>query len=148
MKNSHSFDSTDLIELSYNRSHQIARREQTHTLKALIASLRSAPHRLVALSRKLMQTLLREQRRRATIRELAALDDHALRDIGLNRSQIRTLAEGMISAENLNAERERAATARQPNAVPANASSMEHPASLVVTAGMPASNDSRSDLAA
>lgn len=47
-------------------------------------------------------------RRRAAMRELYALDDRALQDIGLTRGQVRALAAGMISLEALEAEREQA----------------------------------------
>lgn len=36
----------------------------------------------------LFETLNRYRRFRASLREIATLDDHALRDIGLNRSEL------------------------------------------------------------
>ncbi len=37
--------------------------------------------------------------RQASIRELAALDDHMLRDIGIHRSEIRSVVEGLLKGD-------------------------------------------------
>ncbi len=42
-------------------------------------------------------TISNWQRRRTTIGALSALSDHALKDIGLHRSEIRSLAEDIVS---------------------------------------------------
>ncbi len=45
----------------------------------------------------LIERLRAERRRRLTIRELSALDDHSLQDIGLQRSQIRSVAHALAA---------------------------------------------------
>lgn len=47
-------------------------------------------------------------RRRVAIRELAALDDHMLRDIGIERNRIRDVVDAQIE-ENVGARRDRRA---------------------------------------
>jgi uncharacterized protein YjiS (DUF1127 family) len=44
------------------------------------------------------------RRRAAAIRELQGLDNRALRDIGLERSQIRTVVEAMLAGETTRTE--------------------------------------------
>ncbi len=46
-----------------------------------------------------IERLRADRRRRLTIRELSALDDHSLRDIGLQRSQIRSVAHALAAGE-------------------------------------------------
>ena len=46
-----------------------------------------------------IERLRADRRRRLTIRELSTLDDHNLRDIGLQRSQIRSVAHALAAGE-------------------------------------------------
>ncbi len=48
---------------------------------------------------RLVERFRADKRRRLTIRELSALDDHTLRDIGLQRSQIRSVAHALAAGE-------------------------------------------------
>ncbi len=52
-----------------------------------------------AAVRALIERLRADRRRRLTIRELSALNDHNLRDIGLHRSQIRSVAHALAAGE-------------------------------------------------
>ena len=52
-----------------------------------------------AAVRALIERLRADRRRRLTIRELSALNDHNLRDIGLQRSQIRSVAHALAAGE-------------------------------------------------
>ena len=56
---------------------------------------------------------------RKTIRQLSALSDHALRDIGLDRSEIRSLAKDLGAKRN--ASRMRIARSAIPGGAPINA---------------------------
>jgi uncharacterized protein YjiS (DUF1127 family) len=55
----------------------------------MIATAAAAPLRLIAMIRRAAAPLTRQARLIATQRRLEALDDHILKDIGLQRSQIR-----------------------------------------------------------
>jgi uncharacterized protein YjiS (DUF1127 family) len=55
-------------------------------------------HALVAALRRTAAAWQRHRRRRAAMRELQALDDHLLHDIGLHRSEISSLVAEVIGA--------------------------------------------------
>ena len=48
---------------------------------------------------KLLSNIHHWHARRRTIAELAALDDRTLKDIGIDRSEIRRLVDGLLAAE-------------------------------------------------
>ena len=50
----------------------------------------------IELGRRAIGWLAREQQRRASLRALMALDDHMLKDIGLSRSQIHAMVDGVF----------------------------------------------------
>jgi uncharacterized protein YjiS (DUF1127 family) len=54
----------------------------------MIATAQAAPWRLIAMIRRTAAPLSKGARRICTQRQLEALDDHILKDIGLQRGQI------------------------------------------------------------
>lgn len=50
-----------------------------------------------AIAEKLLVGMRNHWRRQKTIRQLAALSDHALKDIGLDRSEIRSAVEVLVT---------------------------------------------------
>ncbi len=49
------------------------------------------------IAEKLLVGMRNHWRRQKTIRQLSALSDHALKDIGLDRSEIRSVAEDLVT---------------------------------------------------
>ena len=69
---------------------------QQFTYAYLPAVLPRAPRFTNGLASRVVDTIQASGKRRAAIRELAAMDDHALRDIGLSRSQIRSVVDDLL----------------------------------------------------
>ncbi len=59
-------------------------------------TLREEDSKMLSLIRKVVANRGRQRLRRITIDQLSALDDVALRDIGVERSQIRSVAESLF----------------------------------------------------
>ena len=57
----------------------------------------AASRSLIDVVRSVIQAIIRGHRRRVAIRELAALDDRTLRDIGLHRGQIHTVVNTLLN---------------------------------------------------
>lgn len=66
--------------------------------KAVAWLLRSGLRTSIELGRRANSWLAREHQRRAGLRTLMALDDHMLKDIGLSRSQIHAMVDGVFRA--------------------------------------------------
>lgn len=71
-------------------------------------------------SRRLISAIAREHQRRATVRALTTLDDHLLKDIGLSRSQIHGMVNGVFGSPEAAASRYRPAAVKLATARPAN----------------------------
>ena len=59
---------------------------------------RPRPHRVLALASRLIAVLRRAHRRHASIRALERLPDWQLKDIGVSRSEIRTVVDQQLKA--------------------------------------------------
>ena len=59
----------------------------------------------IGLIRSAIQAVVRAYQRRAAIRQLQALDDQMLRDIGAHRRQIRLAVKGLLNAKATPSER-------------------------------------------
>ncbi len=51
-----------------------------------------------------IQAIIRGHQRRVAIRELGALNDRTLRDIGLHRGQINTVVDGLLNSKATSSE--------------------------------------------
>ncbi len=71
----------------------LLRRGATSSAHVMHRGLRAA----IDAGRALAGVIVRARKRRAAIRELMALNDHTLKDIGLHRSQIRSVVEEMFN---------------------------------------------------
>ena len=72
-----------------------------------------------AIAEKLLVGMRNHWRRQKTIRQLSALSDHALKDIGLERSEIRSAVEALVTKRN--GSRVRIARRTIPGGAPINA---------------------------
>ena len=54
--------------------------------------------------RSIIQSIVRDHKRRVAIRELEALDDRTLRDIGVHRSQIHLAVNGLLNSKATSSE--------------------------------------------
>lgn len=70
--------------------------------------LRSGISAGVDVARRAISWLAREHQRRAGLRALMALDDHLLKDIGLSRSQMHAMVDGVFRSPEAGQSRERA----------------------------------------
>ena len=89
--------------------------------RAAGAIARAAGDRLATLYR----SYRRWQARRAAIRELAGLSDHILRDIGLNRGDIRTAVDEMLDRRSPQRSAARTVGGHRPEAVAASGPAAE-----------------------
>lgn len=64
----------------------------------------------IKLGRRATRWLAREHQRRVGLRALMALDDHLLKDIGLSRSEIHAMVDGVFRSPQSRQSRERAET--------------------------------------
>lgn len=66
----------------------------------------------IRLGRRATSWLAHEHQRRVGLRALMALDDHLLKDIGLSRSEIHAMVNGVFRSPEAGQSRERAETLR------------------------------------
>ena len=84
-----------------------ARMMRSEYLARLVRSGFSASFKL---GRRAISWLAREHERRVTVRTLMMLDDHMLKDIGLSRSQIHGMVNGVFSSPEAGQSQHRATT--------------------------------------
>lgn len=76
-----------------------ARQQQALVFRQMAVGVGRGIGRAVASLAGLYQALGRSQRRRVAIRELSALDDYILNDMGLTRGTIRAAVDGLLDSE-------------------------------------------------
>lgn len=88
----HSAASRDLEDLNGLALHAEARKQQSRAIGALILAMTQA---LSASIRRALRDLRKRRDYRATYRALAGLDARTLKDIGIDRGDIRSVAHGL-----------------------------------------------------
>ena len=70
---------------------------QTFTYAYLPAVLPRGSRATERMTSRVMKAIRNSRKRNLALREIRALDDHALRDIGLTRSQAASVVDGLLA---------------------------------------------------